>query len=53
MSARQMSSVIARIRRLAGRRGSTVLVEYSSLVLLIAIAAIAVLTEVPGGGVTN
>jgi Flp pilus assembly pilin Flp len=52
MSTRQVSSVIARIRRLADRRG-TVLVEYSSLVLLIAIAAIAVLTEVPGGGVTN
>ena len=48
-----MLSKIARARRLLANRRGTVLIEYSSLVLLIAIAAIAVLTEVHGGNVTN
>ncbi len=45
--------MIARIRHLLADRRGTVFVEYSSLVLLIAIAAIAVLTEVHGGSITN
>jgi Flp pilus assembly pilin Flp len=40
-----LSSAIARVRRLLADRRGTVFVEYSSLVLLIAIAALALATQ--------
>lgn len=52
-SARQVLSALASARRLLANRRGTVFIEYSSLVLLIAIAAIAVLSEVHGGNITN
>jgi Flp pilus assembly pilin Flp len=47
-----MSSILARLRKLLASRRASSLVEYSSLALLIAIAAIAVFTRfgTPGGG---
>ncbi len=53
MLARRAVSMIARAWRLLANRRGTVFIEYSSLVLLFAIAAIAVLTELHGSGVTN
>ena len=52
MFSRLFASMIARGRRLHRDRRGTVFIEYSSLVLLIAIAAIAVLA-VNDGGLSN
>jgi Flp pilus assembly pilin Flp len=49
-----MSNLLARLRRLLARRRGAFFVEYSSLVLLIAIAAVALFSRlgdrVPHGG---
>jgi len=44
-----MSRIAPRRRLFVGRR-STVFVEYSSLILLVAIAALATMTQLHGGG---
>ena len=49
MLVRLLSSMIARARLLCDDRRGTMFIEYSSLVLLIAIAAIAVLAVNDGG----
>jgi Flp pilus assembly pilin Flp len=44
-----MSSIVAHVQRLLADQRGTMFVEYSSLVLLIAIAALAVVTQAGGG----
>ena len=44
----ELMSRIAPRRRLFANRRSTVLVEYSSLILLVAIATLATMTQFPG-----
>ncbi len=44
-----MSSIVAHAQRLLVDQRGTMLVEYSSLVLLIAIAALAILSQAGGG----
>ena len=46
-----MSRIIAHLRRISADRVGTMYVEYSSLLLLVAIAALAVLAN--HGGLTN
>ena len=53
MSASRLLTAIARTRRTLANRRGTAFVEYTSLVLLIAIAALAVLTGVHSGGISN
>jgi Flp pilus assembly pilin Flp len=48
-----LSSAIARVRRLFADRRGTVFIEYSSLALLIAIAAIALATQSGDGKIPN
>jgi Flp pilus assembly pilin Flp len=44
-----MSSIVAHAQRLLADQRGTMFVEYSSLLLLVAIAALAVLTQAGGG----